>query len=67
MDNPELKKQLDELRKKKKEMVHDFTRKSVDAINLSEKATMTHMSIVDSNCTVEIKKKKKEEEEPQED
>ena len=55
MDNPKLEKQLSDLRAQKKKMVHDFTRKAVDAINLSEQAALTHMSICDSDCTKEIK------------
>jgi len=59
MYNPELEKQLRDLRAQKKKMVHEFTRKAVDAINLSERAALTHMSICDSNCTKEITKKLK--------
>lgn len=39
MDNPELEKKLQELRLRKKEVVKDLTRKSIDAINLSEQCT----------------------------
>jgi len=59
MQSPELEKRLRELREQKKKMVHDFTRKSVDAINLSEQAALTHMSICDSNCPQELKAKTK--------
>lgn len=55
MQNPELEKKLQALRAQKKKMIHDFTRKAVDAINLSEQAALTHMSICDSDCTKEIK------------
>jgi len=55
MQNPDLEKKLHDLREKKKKMVYDFTRKSVDAINLSEQAALTHMSICDSDCTKDIK------------
>lgn len=58
MVNPELEKKLRELRKQKKELVQKFTRKSVDAINQSEKAALTHMSIMDSDSGLELKTKK---------
>jgi len=59
MVNPELEKQLRDLREKKKQMIHEFTRKTVDSINLSEQAALTHMTICDSGCDIGIKSTKK--------
>jgi len=64
MNHDELEKKLKELRKKKQEMLHDFTRKAVDAVNQSEQTALTHMSIMDTNDPThikgkELKKKKK--------
>ena len=58
MVNPELEKKLRELRAQKKELVRKFTRQSVDAINQSEKAALTQMSIMDSDSALELKTKK---------
>lgn len=57
MDHPDLEKKLKELMEKKKKLRHDFTRKSVEAINKSEQAALTHMSIMDSQFETNIKGK----------
>jgi hypothetical protein len=59
MVDPELEKKLQELKEQKKLLVRKFTRKSIDAINLSEQVSLTHCSIVDSNCGLELKAKAK--------
>ena len=45
MNRSDLEIKLEELRQQKKKIVQNFTRKSVDAINLSEQASLTNMSI----------------------
>lgn len=58
MNNPELEAKLKKIREMKKTMVREFTRKSVDAINLSEQVALTHKSISDDS-SIDIKEKKK--------
>jgi hypothetical protein len=59
MIDPELERKFKEIRAQKKKMLHDFTRKAVDAINVSEQVSQTFMSICDSNCAMGVKSEKK--------
>lgn len=58
MESPELKKlqeQLKKVRDQKKDTIQDFTHKSIDAVNLSEQATLTHMSLLDSDSEIKLR------------
>lgn len=59
MEFPELEKQLKELRKNKKKLVRKVTEKCIEAINKSEQAALTHMTLLDSQEELNIKSTKK--------
>ena len=59
MKHPDLEKQLRDLKQRKRAVINDLTRKTVDAINLCEQASLTHMSLSEINCPVLAKTKTK--------
>tara|TARA_R100001244_G_scaffold25113_4_gene25538 strand:- start:414 stop:665 length:252 start_codon:yes stop_codon:yes gene_type:complete len=58
MQHPDLEQALKDLKSKKRATIVEFTRKTIDAINLSEEATLTHLSITDSKCDALCRTKK---------
>lgn len=59
MNSPELEKKLLKLKQQKKNLIREFTTKAIDAINLSEQASSTHLNIINKGAALELKKKKK--------
>lgn len=58
MQHPDLERALNDLKNKKRATIIEFTKKTIDAINLSEEATLTHLSITDSQCNEICRTKK---------
>ena len=58
MTNKDLENQLSQLRKKKKQIIKEFTSKTIDTINLCETTSLSQMSISMSKSSYDLLMKK---------